>query len=167
MSVTLSREWTTSTLTVLYSKEAWLAALGKLEWRSTTYHLHQLTTRRWFRIPPTQPVSLGVPQEIVDAHAALRSHWSKDSRSEISSPLAEEVSYGPQWTKPFSCGETWALDTPAISTSSDSERSDFPVDLDAHREQLINTYQCEWTSFRRLRTAPTNSRAIRKEAAWR
>ena len=75
--------------------------------------LHQLATRRWSRIPPTQPISSGVPQEIVDAHAALHSHWSKDSRSEISSPLAEEVLRTPVDKALFLQQKTWALDTPA------------------------------------------------------
>ena len=61
--------------------------------------------------PPTQSISSDVPQEIVDAHAALHSHWSRDSRSEILSPLAEEASCGPQWTKPSHAAQRvhWTL----------------------------------------------------------
>jgi serine/threonine protein kinase len=51
--------------------------------------------------PARSTTSSGVPQEIVDAHATLHSHWSKESILEIvqAQPLAEEASYGPQWTK--------------------------------------------------------------------
>ena len=79
----------------------------------------------------TQSTSSDIPQEVVDAHVALHSR-RRDSASEIaiaSHILAEETSYGPQWTK-RSCGATWgALDTPVISYSSDSERDHFQMDL--------------------------------------
>ena len=76
--------------------------------------------------PPTQST---IPHEIVDAHAALHSHWRKDTTYEILSPLAGGASYGPQWTKPSSSSATWALGTLAISSSSDSEQGHFQMDL--------------------------------------
>ena len=83
--------------------------------------------------PPTPSTSSGIPKEIVDAHAAFHSRWSKDSTSGIafgSRPFAEEASYVRQWTKHSSCGATWgALDTPAISSSSDSDPGHFQMDL--------------------------------------
>jgi len=77
--------------------------------------------------PPAQPTSQ-FPEDVVDAHAHLGSHWSKDSTSEIAfaaHSVEEGSSYGAPWTT-YSCGATWAFES---SISSDSEPEPFRMDL--------------------------------------